>query len=455
MANLKTLLQSTECWNTAGETSINGFQIEGTQPDGSRRSFIFSVDDRLVKFDGNNIVDFEHALTAENVLFYGNTADELAAVTSIPAWLGKKIYPVIALDCPQNSDIRPTAKISLLASSVNDIYAKDFYSPVFNFKLSGLRAKIIDADIFFDTAGAATCLKYIRIKNNDVWEDWTSPANVKFKYGVAAQFKVRAIVSTFNGNDRINFTGAKISYTTDDVMISGTTTEIFTIPEDVKYPLGSCRALIRHDKLQDAKISADAIYFSEKILHENISIGTGTGSLQTLTLPAEFINQDSLKISADGNILENFFYNTKTSEIQLTAPQGSNLTATFESGFTQKNIIPLEIESTYTDGKIFTTRFTADEETDKKIAAIVYKIETFGGSVSENFGLATGDFQTFTLEHRATKESMTCTGSWIYDEDKQILTVKQTEDTEIILNYDFVGKAPIIFEYAAGWSAAT
>ena len=99
MPKLQTMLQATEPWNTAGETSITGFNIEGTQPDGSKRRFIFRVDDKLVKFDGNNLVEFEYSLTPENILYNGNTAEELAAVTNIPAWLGKKIYPIIAMEC--------------------------------------------------------------------------------------------------------------------------------------------------------------------------------------------------------------------------------------------------------------------------------------------------------------------------------------------------------------------
>jgi len=124
MAKIKALLKSTQCWNFTGETSITGFNVEGTQPDESRRRFIFSVDEQLVKFNGNDLELFGQALNLQNVLQFGNTAEEIAAVTDIPAWLGKKVYPIIALECNENSNVMPTVKLSLNASSQNDIYER-------------------------------------------------------------------------------------------------------------------------------------------------------------------------------------------------------------------------------------------------------------------------------------------------------------------------------------------
>ena len=453
MAKIKSLLKSTLCWNATGDTTVSGFTIEGTQPEDSRRRFIFEVDDQLFKFDGNNIENFNYPLNFQNVIQYGNTAEELAAVTDIPAWLGKKIFPIIALDCPETSTTKPTAKISLNVNSINDIYAKDFFSPIFRFQLTGTRAKIKSAEIDFTTTGAATCLCYVRIKNNDVWEDWTTLDAVKNKYGMAAQFKVRCIVSTFSGDDSVSFGGAKISYTTDDAIISGDTTEIYTIPENANYTLSACRALIRHEKLQDAEISAEAIYFDDIDSRENISVGVGEGVTTSYTLPDNFILQDTLKISAGGSEIENFFYNTQTSEIQVNAPVGSEIFASYKFGGNENFRKNLTLESTYEDGENFATRFINDDVTDKKLAAIVYKIEKLRGSVVENLGTATGKLQTFKLNHRALKESLTCTGSWTYDEDEQILKVVQPEGENISATYDFVGKSPIIFGYAAGWAA--
>lgn len=453
MAKIKSLLKSTQCWNATGDTTVSGFTIEGTQPEDSRRRFIFEVDDRLVKFDGNEVVNFNFPLNFQNVIQHGNTAEELAEVTDVPAWLGKKIFPIIALDCPEDATTKPTAKISLKVNSINDIYAKDFFSPILPFQLTGIRAKIKSAEVNFSTTGAATCLCYVRIKNNDVWEDWTTLDAVKNKYGMAAQFKIRQIVSTFNGDDSVTVHGAKISYTTDDVIISGDKTEIFTIPEDANYTLSACRALIRHDKLQDTKISADAIYFSDVETRENISIGIGDGVLQSLTLPDSFVNQDTLKIFANGVEVEDFFFNTKTSEVQVNAAVGAEITATYDYNMTETSRRSLTLENTYPDENNFATRFINDDVTDKKIAAIVFTVEKLRGSLVEILGTATGKLQTFQLEHRALKESMTCSGSWSYDEDEQILKVIQPEGETISVSYDFVGKSPVIFGYAAGWAA--
>jgi|GEM_PF-1306830 len=453
MAKIKALLKSTQCWNFTGETSITGFNVEGTQPDESRRRFIFSVDEQLVKFNGNDLELFGQALNLQNVLQFGNTAEEIAAVTDIPAWLGKKVYPIIALECNENSNVMPTVKLSLNASSQNDIYAKDFYSPIMNFKLTGIRAKIKAAEINYTATGAATCLCYVRIKNNDVWEDWTTLDNVQNKYGMAAQFKVRCIVSTFSGDDSVTFSGAKITYTTDDILISGDTTQICSFPEDANYNLGSCRALIRHDKLQDTVITADAVYYENPKSRENVALGTGNGVLQILNLPDSLAHQDTLKIFADGVQVENFYYNTLTGEVQVNAPVGAEITASYKYGMIKTLTQPLTLESTYQDGEIFATRFICDELTNKKITAIIFTIKTARGNITENLGTATGSMQSFELEHRALKESLTCSGSWIYDEDTQILKVIQTAGENISVSYDYVGKSPVIFEYAAGWSA--
>ena len=159
-----------------------------------------------------------------------------------------------------------------------------------------------------------------------------------------------------------------------------------------------------------------------------------------------------MKIFADGVQIENFFYNTLTAEVQVTAPVGAEITASYKYGMIKTLTKNLQLESTYQDGEIFASRFISDELIHKKITAIVYTIQTARGNITENLGSSDGSLQTFELEHRALKESISCSGSWTYDEDTQILKVIAPAGNDITITYDYVGKSPIIFEFAAGWS---
>ena len=99
----QSLLTAKQPFDTTGQTAIEGFTVTGTEPSGTRRRFLMRVDDKLYRFSAGNPVEYTGAGTFDDIIEGGNTAAELVAVDSIPTWLGKKIYVVIALEAPADA----------------------------------------------------------------------------------------------------------------------------------------------------------------------------------------------------------------------------------------------------------------------------------------------------------------------------------------------------------------
>lgn len=121
--NKSSLLTSKVPFDTAGQTSIDGFTIKGTEPIGTSRRFMFKVDDKLWIFSEGEPTEHTGTGDFEDVIENGNTAADLETVTSVPDWVGKKIYPLIALSAPVDANV-PTVNLALNVTSDSEIYER-------------------------------------------------------------------------------------------------------------------------------------------------------------------------------------------------------------------------------------------------------------------------------------------------------------------------------------------
>ena len=130
------LLTSKQPFDATTQSSVEGFVISGIEPANSARRFIFKVDDTLKYFVNNAPVDYPYQGELNDVLLYGNTAAELETLTSIAAWVGKKIFPIIALSAPAESAALPTVRLALKVRSSSEVYEKSVESA--EYELSGV-----------------------------------------------------------------------------------------------------------------------------------------------------------------------------------------------------------------------------------------------------------------------------------------------------------------------------
>lgn len=451
-------------------TSVDGFQIEGIQPEDSDRRIVFSYSDgsasdaEYYKLVVSNGIATPRTIllggfTVENVLVEGNTVDELLSITSIPEWVGKTIYPVIAL---KGQTIAPTIKLSVVTSSNSAQYEKVEESPVYILADD-------DVDIINVTASApektgnGSATVQVRFKSGANWGPYMEIEDAGNTKANSAQFRVRYSVSTITGVDSVKVSSISIVYSSANAKVSGTSTNLILVTkhfdkEEGAKGLSFAQCMIRHKKLHDAKIKAYAAFRDEIKTRSMYPLGAGTGEQQTIKLPDSGIAYKSFHVQVNGADYPDVSVNTEKNELTLTVEAGSAITASYEYGWTPE--VWQEMAKTayqsYGAGDEYASAFQialSDEDTNKTISTIKFELTRPEGDVdNEVLGTATGETQIFVLPHYARADTINCSGLWSYDEDTRILRVQHRQGDQIIISYHWTAESPVVYSVAAGWA---
>ena len=456
----RALLKSKTPLDFKYETSITGFNISGTEPEGCNRRVIFSVDDQLYRFGNSGLDLYEDRGELEDILEGGNTAAELLAVTNIPDWAGKKVYPIIALDAPADSPVMPRIKISCNVNSFNDVYMKSIFSPVYDLKCNGA-AKIVNIVSSITTNGNAVANVYARIFNpfNQSWTDYDYLPNFTNKFATQIQFRVDYRVTTLDGSDYAELKSIKCFYTTDADKLSGSTQEIISIAQDYPADLKTCYLLVKHSELIDAELKAYVNFSAAPKRREDILIGTGTGENQKLYLMFEGvvdqnILQSSIHLDIGGKTFSDFYFDTADSSITLTADEGQEIYASWDCGYDNENWLEMAQDFIQQNDGVYSSRFIyrLTNNTNKRVAAVkIVLTRLAGNSEGETLGTGTGETQTFVLRHTPKPETLIADGAWRLVEGSNILQVTGNIGSALDATYDWQGELPKIYSYVAGW----
>ena len=462
----RALLKTTEPLDLTGETQVSGFVIYGTEPAGTSRRIIFEVDGELFYFTNDGLTKYPSYGEIDDILKYGNTVADLLEVQGIAKWINKKVYPIIALDAPRDSVVMPKIKIGLKVNCFNDEYTREQFSPIFELKHTDNPARIVTASFNKANIGYAKSDVLIRLRDKfGEWGDWLEMANAAGQEAEAVQFKATYTLTALDGTDEAKVFDCKVAYVTDAYNLSGDALEIYTLPQTYYQDLGTCYAMIKHTELLDAEIKAYIKFATLPKQRKNIVIGLGKGTVDTYYLGINGgidprINQNTLHLTANGRTITDFYYNTQTATVDLKADSGAEIRASYEYDVDAENWVEMagELTQPYGDAGLFMSRFIyrLTNSENKRISAVKFILERKSGTSDEEIlATATGKTLTFTLPHRAKKESVYCTGNWDYDEETQILTVTGAPDEVIYLSYDWVGIFPQIENVTVGWTPAT
>ena len=462
----RALLQTTKGWDFTRETAVRGFEISAVQPEDTNIKIIFEVDDKLWYFTNDGLTRYRHHGELADILEYGNTVGELLAVEGIVQWLGKKVYPIIALDAPRDAEVMPKIKLTAKVECHLDEYTRDELSPIYELKHGENPARITAATYNKANQGYAksSCLIRLRDLGGD-WGDWIEFTDAINKEACAVQFKANYILTTLDGSDEAKIFDCKVEYVTDSKNIAGDTLELFTKPQTYYRDLGTCYAMVKHSELFDAQIKAYVKFATPTLRRDNIIIGKGNGEMKTFYLGINGgidprINQNTLHITAGGINIVNFYYNVEKATVDLIADKDVDVMASYEYSIDEENWVEMagEITQLYGDAGQYMTRYIyrlTDSE-NKRISALRFSATRQNGTV-ENYdlGFATGRLQTFVLPHRAKKESISVNGSWIYDEETQLLRLTSAVNDTLKISYDWTGILPKIYNVTVGWTPAT
>lgn len=173
--NRRAFLVSRDALDATGQNSCEGFEITGSQPLNTDRRIIFKIDNALYKFDGSNLVSYDGAGEFDDVIANGNTVSELNALTNIPAFVGKQIYPIIALFAPGDANVMPSIKINLKVRQNTEVYSKTIYGWKRDLDLGKDTGtpRIIAIEKFDTCTGNASTNVKVSIKDADNnWSDY-------------------------------------------------------------------------------------------------------------------------------------------------------------------------------------------------------------------------------------------------------------------------------------------
>lgn len=443
-------------------TSVTGFTISGEQPENTERRIAFKIDGELKKFSGSDLVRLSGDETFDNIIQNGNTVAELLALTNIPAFVGQKIYPIIALSASDSAEEMPTIKLALNGVTNSQQLTKTVETAEMNLTTAdGSTPQIISVTTSETCTASGSISVSVALKNNDTWGEFIPLADAAEQVADAVKFKIVYSVDAVGNEHSAKLNSITVRYNSGTLTVTGTDAAIYSVTQNFEDDLQTCYVVVRHQRLIDSSITADVAFRSQPLTREFKSVGTGTGSSATFNLGDTDIVPNSLRLFVNGNPFANFDYDSAAGTVTANVANGAVITASYQYGGGAEtwHAMTKEIDQqVYPDGArmtCFTFALGDDETADMQISAVRINLSRPTGTViDQSLGKATGKTQQFVLPHFADPTSITCTGSWSYNADDKILTVVATKNTVIRLNYTWRGEQVTVYSWAAGWNAA-
>lgn len=469
--NKKALLIAKTAWDCTEAKTVTGFKIWGTEPTGTTRAVAFKIGDAIYKLTAAGAledINLSGSVTVATVTAKGNSVAELQALTNIPGFVGKEIYPIIALSTTKE-DTAPTIRIVLKSTVGSDTLGKTRTSPVYELTDGTGTPRITGITADITTTGNAAASAQVRLRLDDTWSSYMALAEATDQEADAVQFKLKYHVSTADGSESARINQIVVGHTLGKTVVSGDDADLYSIVANYEVPLQFCYVTVRHDPLQDARIEAYVNFMKPAKHRELISIGTGTGERQELTLGVNGVKDSniiasSIKIYVAGSVFTNFSYNSEVSTVTLSVAKGASIVADYEyerdtevwRKMTLEKTEPYnDVDGTYVSYYSYT--LPDEDATDKVTSNVRLKMVRPEGNNHANFGTATGKKQLFTFQHAAIASTIKFSDSnvqWSYDEDSGILTVLAPKGTALVAFSKWRAEEVTIHSFAAGWSVA-
>lgn len=390
----RSLLTTTKPIDCTQETAITGFEVGGTEPATSKRRVVFEVEGKIYRFEGNNLLRIDCEKNCAEVLAKGNTAQELLQVTDIPAWCGKYIYPVIALESEADAVVMPSIKLGIKVKSFSDIFQTSDLSPIFT---ADLNSKISAINFKKAVEGGGTASLQVRLLQDSVWSPFMSIADAVGQKCEAFQVKALQTVTSSSGSSSSQVTEAEVTYIKNADEIASEVSVLYFKAEDFSEDLSTGYILIKHKYISDNVLKVFVSFDDAPSVKDEV-LGVGTGAAQSFTVE-EGIDFDSLEIFVDNVKTYDYTLNATAKNLNITAPAGSEIRAKYLYNISAENW--LEAEKQYTepdtnsysgvDDFKYSSRYVYRLETPAKSKVAKVKIQnTAGSSQFEIYSVSVG-----------------------------------------------------------------
>ena len=469
--NKEALLVSKKAWNCTNKSEVSNIIVSGIQPANTDRRFIFKIDNKLWKFSGSTLVEYTYNENATDVLKYGNTAAQLTALTNIPSFVGKNVYPIIALSASSKADDFPTAKLQLKAKTSTDTLTDTQESIVYELTDEDATPRIVEITANSTLTGSATVDIKVRLRTGvNTWTSYMALPDAADKEANAVQFRIAYKVTRTDGTDSARVNSINVDHTLGKTVVSGENADLYSIVADYSNDLQMCYVVVRHDPLVDSRIEAYVNFMKPPKRRNVITIGTATGARQELVLGVDGvkdtnIDASSIELYADDTPITNFSYNSEVSTVVITEKKNKVISASYKYNHGVEEWLQMTKESTqpYNDaGDTVVSRFVyslPDSQTaGKSTSNIRIRMVRPTGRVNQwKLGTGTGKRQLFVLKHQPKLSTLTFTESaidWTYDPETHILSLVAPKNADIKISFTYQGESITLYSLAAGWSCA-
>lgn len=460
--------------STAGWLLVSGIAVEATIPNGtSVKLALRAAGGEWKKWGGSAWESLAtQSLTAESLLSEGNSPAELAALTDTDlAWLADtEVDIAMALSNGETSDSPLVESIELSGSVGEDVYTKVMSSSVLSLSSNGEPVEILKIDQTMSSSGAGSVvLTCSMLDEQGAWGDYIPLSEAKDASAVAIKLRATLGVGVIDGADLAAIASVVLTHRMDNVAIfSEGTGQIVTRTYDFLHEMGKCHLMCKRPIVKDAFLRAYVALRPHPVQVTNELLGVGTGASATYTVAhPEGVAPHTLVVKVDGEITGAFNVNSATGNITLTVPSGAEIRVDYQHNWALEEWVPMVKDAEYPDTQsplIVNDQFnySAGSGGDRgSISAVRVELEQGKGTVlGEELGKATGAQQRFSLAHRPRPYTIVVKGdgapldpsAYFWSDEGQLLYVTAPYDTELTVDYQWLGLPPSVRSIAAVWN---
>lgn len=442
--------------NLSNFNILNQITVQGNEPSGSKRRFLFKMDNKIYKFDGQNLVEYSGAVDLDSVLQNGNSAAQIEAVRNNRQLVGKNIFPIIAL----YTDVQdaPTAKLLFNASKGEEILD---HSYTFNHNFDGTEVhQFLDLQLDAEIVGDASAQALIALKPtaDAAFSDYMTIEQARGQTAVHWRVKLLYHVDAVNGTNAAKITRCQIFYSKDiNFTVYGYDAYIYSLTKYCVRNLSGAVLVVRHDKLDYAQIDADVSFQVTRSRAASVALGSIDTAEKSFTLEHDFF-PGTLRIFIDGVETTDFTFDTANRSVTLPANSSrssAEVTADYTAPFTDEVWLPMVADlpqptnSSKADAP-YTTRFALPNQNadSDNLTTGVFRLKlsrrSFNRHVSQT---ATGEPQSLKLTYPVDTISADA-DDWEFDYDSNTISFTSTKNSTVNINYTWHTEAPVV----RGWS---
>ena len=452
------LLVSSEPVDLSDFNRLDQITVLGSQPEGSKRRFLFKMNNAVYKFDGQNLVEYTGTVNLDNVLDDGNTAAQIEAVRSNRQLVGQKIYPIIAL-YSEGQDT-PSAKLSFQATNaVEELDFNKEHSPMYfhdeNVDPSGGR---VDGTILgfgwdVDTNGDAQAGFKVQLLQNGDWTNYLTLTEAKGQTARGVRAKWYYHVDAANATNSVKIKKFKVYWSPEtNFNVYGDTAYLTSTVKNFGLNLQSCVLVVRYEPLDGGNIQAHASFQSKRKSVSGEELGyKSSGIYQT----AHKFLPSTLKVFVNGNRADVFDIIGDNQHFKVAESQWATAPYSVSCDYQYDADDEIWLEMTAddpepTDNGLYTSRFFIKNPygSAKQLAAIRLTINR-GRDTKSTTRTATGSAQSITFSK--IPDNIECDADdWSFDDDTNTITFTAPEGQTVNVSYDWHGQTPVL----RGWQAA-